>query len=163
MLKRSIALIVCFSLVGVTAAPGFALPCCCKNLSKPAVAEKASACCKSEHSLDTASHSEKARSCCATASRHEAPPALSDLGSGHSCCSGNTIRKDCPMCRCLEQMQIVALSGTVAPETSIRNSVGVPLVSAALSLSEIARVPATVADLECRGAPIGLRTCSLRC
>lgn|GEM_PF-910295 len=155
-MKRSIALIVCFCLVGVTAAPGFALPCCCKKLSKPAVAEKAGACCKSKPSLDTASHSKKMPSCCA-------PASLSDLRSGQSCCSGNTIKKDCPVCRCLEQMQIVALSGTVAPEINVRNSVGIPVVSAVLSLSEMACVSATIADSDCRGAPIGLLTCSLRC
>ena len=67
------------------------------------------------------------------------------------------------MCRCLEQMQIVALSGTVAPEINIRNSVGIPVVSVVFSSSEIAYVSAPVADSDCRGAPIGLRTCSLRC
>jgi hypothetical protein len=162
-LKRSIALIVCFCLVGVTAVPGFALPCCCKKLSKPAVAEKASACCKSKPSHHTASHSYKTQSCCASGSQHEAPAPLSDLGSDQSCRSGNTIKKECPICRCLEQMQIVALSGTVAPEINIRNSVGIPVVSAVLSLSEIACVSATIADSDCRGASIGLRTCSLRC
>ena len=163
MLKRSIALIVCFSLVGVTAAPAFVLPCCCKNLNKPPVAEKVGACCKSKPSLDTGVHSKKTHSCCATASRSEAPAALSDLGPDQSCISGNTIKKDCPICRCLEQMQIVALSGNVAPEINIRNSVGAPVVSAGLSLSDIACVSAAIADSDCRGAPIGLRTCSLRC
>jgi hypothetical protein len=155
-LKRLIALIVCFCLVGVTAAPGFALPCCCKKLSKPAVAEKANTCCKSKPSLDTPSHSNKMRSCCA-------PASLSDLGSDQSCSSGNTIKKDCPICRCLEQMQIVALSGTVVPEINIRNSLGVPVVSVVFSCAGIAHMSAPVADSECRGAPIGLRTCSLRC
>lgn len=162
-MKRSIALIACFCLVGVTAAPGFTLPCCCKKLSKPVVAEKAGHCCKSKPSFETASHSKKAPPCCAAASRRQAPTALSKLGSDQTSSSGNTIKKECPICRCLEQMQIVALSGTVAPEINIRNSVGIPVVSAILPLSEIACVSATIADSDCRGAPIGLRTCSLRC
>ena len=162
-MKRSLCLIVCISLIGVTAVPGFALPCCCKKPSKPAVAEKASPCCESKPSLDTASHSKKPRSCCAGGSHHEAPASLSDLGSDQSSCSSKTIKKECPICRCLEQMQVVALSGTIAPETNFRNSVGIPLVSAGLSLLETVFVSAAIADSDCRGAPIGLRTCSLRC
>jgi hypothetical protein len=162
-LKRSIALIVCFSLVGITAAPGFALPCCCKGLHKAAAVEKARTCCKSEGSLDSASHSKKMQSCCATGSPQQRPAPLSDLSSDQSCCSGNAIKKECRVCRCLEQMQVVALSETVTPEINVRDSVGIPVVSAVPSLSEIAFVSVNVADSDCRGTPIGLRTCSLRC
>jgi len=154
---------LCFSLVGVTAAPGFALPCCCKGLHKAAVVEKAHPGFKSEGYLKPASDSKKMRSCCATGLPQQRPAPLSDLSSDQSCCPSNTIKKECRVCRCLEQMQVVALSETVTPEINIRHSVGIPVVSAVPSLSEIACVSAPVADSDCRGAPIGLRTCSLRC
>ncbi len=162
-MKRSIALIACCCLVGVTAMPAFALPCCCKGLSKPAVVEKARPCCKSESPLDSSSNSEKMRPCCATGSRHVGPASSSDSASHQSYPSGNTVKKECPVCRCLEQMQIVALSGTVTPESNIRNSIGIPIISAVFSSPEIAYVSTAATYSDCRGAPIGLRTCNLRC
>ncbi len=162
-MNRSIAIILCFSLVGVTAMPGFALPCCCRVMHKPALAEKSHPGCMSEGSFNSASNSKQMRSCCARGSMHEAPAPLSDLASNHSCCSANTIKKECPICRCLEQMQVVALAGTDTPEISVRNSVSIPVISMVFSSAEVACVTAPVADSDCRGAPIGLITCTLRC
>jgi hypothetical protein len=162
-LKRSIALILCCCLVGVTAMPAFALPCCCKGLAKHAVVEKPRPCCESKSPQDPGSNSKKMRPCCATGSGHVGPVSSSDSASDRSCCSGNTIKKECRVCRCLEQMQIVALSGTVTPESDIRNSIGVPVISTVFSSPDVAYVSTAVASSDCRGAPIGLRTCTLRC
>jgi hypothetical protein len=114
MLSRSIAIIVCLSLIGVTVLPASMIPCCCASkgdLCKTASAGPRSCCAKGPSDLAVSQGT--AKSCCANIS--------ADLPA---CCSKQTVKKECPVCRCIEQMQIVALSGYSIDQSTIR----IPLV-----------------------------------
>jgi len=101
MLKRSLAIFVCISMVGLTAVPASWLPCCCKSKAKAGHIQKSV----------VSSSTNKARfsspgtlaavhTCCST----KANPAA-------SCEARQVLKKSCPGCRCLEQMQIVTVAG----------------------------------------------------
>ncbi len=160
-MKRIISLALCFSLLGVTAAPGYILPCCCKGMSKSAVAEKSRHCCKSQPSLDSISDS-KPLPCCANRLAGQSqtyPPDSSD----QSCCSAKKLKKECPICRCLEQMQIVALSENVSLDVGVKHLVFVSSESVDLSATGLTWLSSALANSYSGAAPIGLKTCSLRC
>lgn len=163
-MSRSIALILCFSLVGATVAPGAYLPCCCKKACEPAIKEQPRQCCKTEPSLDPASRLQGGRLCCGTHSPQHTQSVSSYPSSEYkACCSSKMMKKECPACRCLEQMQIVALSGTPTGQATVRTSAVIPLT--AVEFPTTAADPATelISELDCRGAPVNLRTCNLRC
>ncbi len=151
MLSRLLTIITCISLIGVTIVPASSIPCCCKFM-----------------------HANYAGQSDISGSMVETGPACCSRGAvkAHSCCSTNTaqascskghIKQVCPRCRCLEQLQIVALSGYTAIETSVRLSA---LTFAAAVLTSVAR-PSLMAGLapeaNCRDIVISLQTCTLRC
>jgi hypothetical protein len=150
MPSRLVVIILCVSLVGVTVVPASSIPCCCKSMHATRAdrngisgdrAEMGPACCTAG--------AVKARSCCA--------------GKLVSSCSKRIVRAECPRCRCLEQMQIVALSGYTAFENTVR----VPPVTfvALVELSSLgpSNIVGLVPETDCRDVLINLRTCTLRC
>ncbi len=79
------------------------------------------------------------------------------------CCPEKVIKKECPNCRCLEQLQIVTLSGHSDNEHSIRIS-ALAAVESATSPSLGIEVPADLVPItDLRGIPLSLQTCTLRC
>ena len=87
--KRFISSLVCICLIGITMVPSAYLPCCCN----------------SRHALG---ESPMHVGCCA-----EHAPVMPCCAKPHivKCCSPtSTIKAPCPVCRCIEQMQIVAIS-----------------------------------------------------
>ena len=151
MFKRSLAIFVCISLLGVTAAPASWLPCCCKSKAKAGHVEKSGL------------------SCCAKKAQSASPGTLTAI---HTCCSAKAnqtascakmaLKKACPGCRCLEQMQIVALSGQSSQDSSA------PVASFSTDTVSLIPVEAGVSEsLLTFSAPPGmstlLRTCTLRC
>jgi hypothetical protein len=151
MLSRLVIIITCISLIGATIVPASAIPCCCKstqandrgqNGMPGARAETGPSCCSVT--------AVKTPSCCATKSVQVS-------------CTRGTVRAECPRCRCLEQMQIVALSGYSAGENSTR----VPAVTlAAVTPFPLAGSDSTVnlgPEAGSRDIVISLQTCTLRC
>jgi len=151
MFKRSLAILVCVSLLGVTAAPASWLPCCCKSKAKAGHVEKSGP------------------SCCAKKAQSASPGALTAV---HNCCSAKAnqtascakmaLKKACPGCRCIEQMQIVALSGQSSQDSSA--------VVATMPTDAVALIPIEPGVSEFQltsSAPPGmstlLKTCTLRC
>jgi hypothetical protein len=153
MLSRSIAVMACLSLIGMTILPASVIPCCCKNkdnLAQGTFAHPLS-CCEKSSTIRTTSEG-TVKPCCAKNSV--------DL---QSCCSNRVIKKECPACRCLEQMQIIALSGYSVDGSTVR----VPL----LSIHDMASTPDVTLLIAANpireegppGNPAFVRTCTLRC
>jgi len=151
MLSRLVIIITCVSLIGVTVVPASSIPCCCKSTQANYLNQSASSDTKSEMGPACCSRgAAKDRSCCATKAVQVS-------------CAMGTVREECPRCRCLEQLQIVALSGYTALETSIRIlavTVAAVASSAGIGPSDVA---GTVSEANCRDIVISLQTCTLRC
>lgn len=152
MLSRSIAIITCLSLVGVSIVPASMVPCCCKARPLAQHAASLPACPKCPVTVPAAASASPAPSCCA-AIPSEVP----------ACCAKSNIKQNCHRCRCLDQMQIVALAQASWDQLSVR-------VLPALPIGEIASVDNPVTDafqvMHAEGPPgnLGfLTTCALRC
>jgi hypothetical protein len=151
MLTRLVIIITCVSLIGVTIVPAASLPCCCKSTHTNSagqseisrhVTEPTPACCSQGHV--------KVRSCCATK-------------VVRATCTKGTVRGECPRCRCLEQMQIVALSGYTALGTIIRVPALNVAATAPLAGINSPGMAALAPEADCRDIVVGLQTCTLRC
>lgn len=152
MLSRLIIIISCISLVGVTVLPASLIPCCCKSKGQNNACKGKSASGSSTGNM-TCSVPVKAKSCCAK-------------NPSDACCpqkTENTIKKDCPNCRCLEQMQIVTLSGHNDSEHTIRISALAAIQSATTTSVGISVPTDSSAVTVSRGVPLSLQTCTLRC
>jgi hypothetical protein len=159
MLSRCIILITSFCLLGVTVVPGALIPCCCKSAIKI----------RAEHQragIEVGGCSHVPKSCCSHAPKSSSPHIPK------SCCSHDgtgtmpikTVNNNCGTCRCLEQLQIVALSGY---DTSISFVRMLSLNSVAAEITGIFS-PENNSGILCRvtgprTTSIGLQTCSLRC
>jgi len=148
MLNRSIIILSCVCMLGMTVLPASAIPCCCKSVriavkhTCPHPAGMGAGSCSPKHN--------KVKACC-------------EKQAQASGCSGKFIKSACPTCRCLEQVQIVALTGYAIGDSPVR------LASAVVtpdSLDHVSQpgtdttpLPATHPD----GHLINLRTCTLRC
>lgn len=125
-MKRAVVILSCLALVGVTLMPACYVPCCCKTPYASAEA-KTPACCQ--------------------AVRNDALPSSAASAAGspdrpvramHACCSGQVSEpagccdtmagaKICSNCRCLEQLQIVALPGLGAQDPTSQETRGLCL------------------------------------
>jgi hypothetical protein len=151
MLTRLVIIIMCVSLIGVTIVPASSIPCCCKSghtnfqaqsrIPHPAT-EAVHACCSPGPA--------KVRSCCATK-------------VVQATCAKGTVRGECPRCRCLEQLQIIALSGYSALGTIIRIPVLNVVATAPLGGIISPGMAALAPEADCRDIVVGLQTCTLRC
>ncbi len=163
-LHRSIALILCFCLIGVTAVPAAYLPCCCKASCKSAMNEQVRPCCKNHQVHDQASAPKpKARPCCAMGTQVALTTGTCQFSESGEACPSKVV-KQCPFCRCLEQMQIVALSsGSTLFETVTR----VPDVAWASAVEVQPMVTARLSEFgptyQSHSSSISLLTCTLRC
>jgi len=151
MLSRLVIIITCVSLVGVTIVPASSIPCCCKSMhanyrdqsgiSGPR-AEAGPACCSRTPA--------KARSCCST-------------NVVQASCTKGLVRGECPQCRCVQQLQIIALSGYTAIETSVRLSAATFAAADQSSGIQPSYMAGIVPEVDCRDIVISLQTCTLRC
>ncbi len=117
MLNRSLIFLVCISMVGVTTLPASLLPCCCKFERVKILAEGVSTDCPLHKEGRSAfPQPPRERSCCSTQQAVEEPVQA-------TCCSQQVVlQKACGKCRCLEQMQIVTLSGYTVGQVNIKTS-----------------------------------------
>jgi hypothetical protein len=146
MFSRLIIIVSCISLLGVSIVPAYLLPCCCKSGWAKQDSQVSGRSCPGK----TCEVTTGSKSCCAKV------PA-------EKCCSQNMIKKDCPNCRCLDQMQIVTLSGHNDNENTFRISALTAVECASLPLVEanILSDFSSVGDIG--GVPLSLQTCILRC
>jgi hypothetical protein len=151
MLSRLVIIITCVSLVGVTIVPASSIPCCCKSIQanyrdqcgiSGLRAEAGPTCCSKTVA--------KAPSCCSTK-------------AVQASCAKGLVRDECPQCRCVQQLQIVALSGYTAIETSVRLSSVTFAAAAESSGIQPSHMAGIVAQVDCRDIAISLQTCTLRC
>jgi hypothetical protein len=98
MLRRFTALTICISLVGMTMTPASLLPCCCKKRQPMSANAMAHSCCQPQQAPACRMHESMA------SSEH---------------CSG-LLMTVCKKCRCLEQMQVIALTAYVAQPEPLR-------------------------------------------
>jgi hypothetical protein len=165
VLHRSIAIILCFSLVGITVIPAAYVPCCCKTSCKTAVTNQTRSCCNGGPAIDPAVTAEaKARPCCGMASQSQSSTGTCPFSESGEACPNKVVKRECPVCRCLEQMQVVALSsGSTLSESFTRAAftAWAPAIEFQLvpgpGFSEIISVGQE------RISSISLITCTLRC
>ena len=147
MLSRVIAIVTCLSLVGVSLVPASLLPCCCKNRSMAQQGASGPTCPKCPPGT-TAS----AMPCCAKM-QSEAP----------ACCTKNSLQQNCPLCRCMEQMQVVTLSSAPSDQLSVR----VPVAAQIGETASVANPQSGTFHVFRHAGPPGdltfLTTCTLRC
>jgi hypothetical protein len=149
MLSHLVIIITCISLVSTTIVPASSIPCCCKSIQanyRTNVEFRASGpqgpCCSKTVA--------KAPSCCST-------------NPVQASCANGLVRDECPQCRCVQQLQIVALSGYTAIETSVRLSAVTFAAAAHSSGIRPSHMAGIVAEVDCRDIVISLQTCTLRC
>ncbi|MFH1116480.1 MAG: hypothetical protein V1792_21415 [Pseudomonadota bacterium] len=131
MLKRSLILMVCISMVGVTVLPASLLPCCCKFEGDKPAARGAPTCCPVHKAISPVlPQTPRQGSCCS-----ESLPV--EQIDQPTCCSRQIgLQNNCGKCRCLEQMQLVTLSGYSVGQTAVRTP-AVDEASVGLSLPAV--------------------------
>ncbi len=153
MLIRSVAIMVCISLVGMTVVPASWLPCCCKSKSKSLESERPIAsCCAEKSSINFTIPNSQGHSCCPV-----------NLKDDRSCACSSAIRGICSACRCAEQMQIVALSGYSAQEETSRDRLVTLYSVSQSSVIVLANNSVPVKDVNPPGMVTLLRTFILVC
>lgn len=121
-MHRTIAIILCFSLIGVTVIPAAYLPCCCKTAGTSVSNKEARSCCNRGPTVVPAVTDEaRPGTCCDAASKSMTALGTCPHSEAAGPCPHRVVKQECPVCRCLEQMQIVALSsGSTLAETFTR-------------------------------------------
>jgi hypothetical protein len=151
MLNRTIAIITCLSLVGVSLVPASLVPCCCKGKLGAQQVSSLPSC--PECPVAAPSGSKHSPLSCCAKTQADAP----------ACCAKNSLQPNCPRCRCLEQMQVVALSPVSSDQVSVRV---LPAVHADEAPSVNSQTLGAFPILHAGGPPGSftfLSTCSLRC
>jgi len=104
--SRFINILICFCLLGYTLLPQALIPCCCTSQPQPSNLSKSPSCCAVEPvKTDCSSRMQMMEN-------SSCPPKLV-LGSA------------CPLCRCLQSMQVEVVSGPGIHQTLNRASVDV--------------------------------------
>jgi len=152
MLSLLLAFFVCVSLVGVTVVPASLMPCCCKfGATLEPSQQQVRACCLAKSGTSSVSGQLVRGSCCGSLKAAAVP----------SCCAQAALTQECGTCRCLEQAQIVALSGYSVWNASER----VDMPSEIPDCARIAVFPdrGTTAATEHSppGPPLFLKVCTL--
>ena len=141
--SRFAIIITALSLLGFTLTPHAYFPCCCKGGGKTAQPAGPAPCCPVQKPV---------KSCCAGAN------------SVATCTADDTLTRNCPTCRCLEQMQVPVLTGPNAGDTTTRVFAALPASALPNSLTAFADA-AEVARMSDGppGMAILLKTCTLVC
>ena len=148
MLSHLLVIITCISMVGMTVVPASAIPCCCnRSLHAREVSHSRAevippVCCPER---DT-----KVHSCCRAKLQT-------------ACRSDNFVKQKCPRCRCLEQLQIVALSGYASTESNTRVSPAIVPTVTPMPFTGLDESAVGTALSDCRDPIVILQTCTLRC
>lgn len=149
MRSRSLIIISCIFMLGMTVLQASAVPCCCKTRSGHACAKHAS----SSHVKDT-------KKACSHMAHSEATSNLTNQ-TGPEKRSLTTISHTC---RCLHLSAIVALASGKAYDSSIRRLLSAALaVQSPVSYCQPVLQIETFPDLDSRNISIHIATCTLRC
>ncbi len=117
MLNRTLIFIVCISMVGVTVLPASLLPCCCKFEGVKMRTQGAfTGCPLHKASRPVLPQTPRQGSCCSDRQ-------IVEETAQPTCCSQQvSLQKPCGKCRCLEQMQVVTLSGYSVGQVNMRTT-----------------------------------------
>lgn len=152
MLIQSVAILVSLCMVGMTVVPSALIPCCCKSSECSVLRIDSRGTCCSTPADRPAQASAQRRSCCA-------PEAVKTA----SCCPEQSLKPDCPNCRCLEKMQVVALSGYSVYESTGKTYPAALNLAVANPLSMVQETNVRLTETSPPGMhPLSV-TCSLRC
>jgi len=157
MLNRSLIILICISMVGVTVLPASMLPCCCKFKGAKMRAEDAPGCCALRKAgPPVLKQTARERSCCSARQLSEAPAQA-------TCCSQQvSVKVPCGKCRCLEHMQVVALSGYMGGEVNLRTSaVHTATLPPSTLVSVDRRIASVIPDDYSPKNVVLLKTCTL--
>lgn len=150
MLSRLVIIVTCVCLIGVTIVPASSVPCCCKSHTGFMGPHGISAATADTGAASCARGMIKARSCC--------PDKLAQAS-----CSQEVVKQECPRCRCIEQLQIVALSGYAAFETSVRLPAVTLAAATPFPMVDSIKTIGTGQEAGGHEIVISLQTCTLRC
>jgi hypothetical protein len=162
--KRLVALTICISLLGITAAPACYLPCCCKFKAPGLSPASAKSCCHSHGKDQRISRDELEAVLMGMEYVATVGAASTCLSQQHSCCAKKSVRRECPNCRCLEHMQLIALAGSTSSDVSERlsqSTVCEPAESSFHTSSAKSIISPLLDDHQ--SIVITLQTCTLRC
>jgi hypothetical protein len=165
VLHRPLAIILCFSLIGVTVIPAAYVPCCCKTSCKTVLSKQARSCCNSGATVVPAVRAEaKSRPCCGMAAQAMPVAGTCPYSESEEACPNKVVKQECPVCRCLEQMQIVALSsGSALSETFTKVTFAAWAPATAFQLVPAPNFGEIVSVGQEHLSSINLLTCSMRC
>lgn len=150
---QSVAIIVSLCMMGMTVIPSSLIPCCCKSTDCSALrVETRGKCCSAPSGAGLGQIASEKRTCCST-----------DPVESVSCCPSQSIKPDCPTCRCLEKMQVVALSGYSVYVSTEKTQPAFQTIAAANSLEFVQSASVRPIEVSPPGVDRLTITCALRC
>lgn len=165
MSRSFIAIALCFSVMGMTVVPAKYMPCCCKAARRSVGADTAPGrCCAMAVNTDADAQERGAHdSCHAMQARSARAVCCGHAQASRSMKAGTVISGPCHGCRCIQEMQIVALPGFAVTEKTYRVAeIGVP-VAEMPCLAPAAQWAGSLPESGFPGIVITLQTCSFRC
>lgn len=152
-MSQSVAILVSLCMVGMTVVPSSLIPCCCKSTDCSALRETVREnCCAMPDSGRSAKTEKRTRTCC-----NPEPVKVA------TACPAKVLKQACPKCRCLEQMQVVALSGY----STFGVSGKIHPATQSVTIVDPLSIVAPTADGVIETSPPAIHplsfTCSLRC
>jgi hypothetical protein len=165
MSRAILSIALCFSVLGMTVIPSGYMPCCCKGArhALKANADDASPCRVAVKTEETGEKHRSHRSCCATPKETPQETCCGHKQAQQHRAMGKVISSPCHKCRCIEEMQIVAIPGVALSEKSYRLSELAIPVAEILTITPVERWIATLQECASPGIVITLQTCSFRC
>jgi hypothetical protein len=165
MSRSIIAIALCLSVVGMTVVPAGYMPCCCKGARNIlGTITVSSPCCQAAVKTEqTATQQSAPHSCCATPKDSPQTTCCGHSQSNTSCLAVKVIEGPCHNCRCIAQMQIVALPGFAVSEKTYRPAEMTAPVAELPSMTPAERWAESLPECGSPGIVITLQTCSFRC
>ena len=119
-------------------------------------------CCATHKSQEAARNKLARRSCCPLAQASSQPTCHSNENAKQSMLGKQVIAKTCPGCKCISELQIVAIPGFTLSEKTYRLSDMAPVVEMPIT-RPTEQWAESHPELGHPGIVITLQTCSFRC
>ncbi len=165
MSRSFIAIALCFSVMGMTAVPARYMPCCCKGAGRNLRTEAVrTTCCPVAVKTDETADKRRGHHAC-SANQKSSPPAVccQHAQATRSMFAGEAITGPAHNCRCIQEMQIVAIPGFAVSEKAYRLiEVNAP-VAETPTITPAERRTESLTESGFPGIVITLQTCSFRC
>ena len=165
MSRSFIAIALCFSVMGMTVVPARYMPCCCKGARRTLGTEATHmGCCPASTKTDqTAEKRSSHHSCQASHKNSVAAACCGHAQANRPMVAGQSFAAPCHSCRCIQEMQIVALPGFAVSEKTYRLTEIAASIAEMPTLTPAERWAESLPECGYPGIVITLQTCSFRC